>query len=100
GGGGGPRRARPPARAGPRHDRRAARRAEAVLEMPHLLERLLGDRQRLDQHGDVAQGPRHDVQVAGVLHDLLAEEAVSALDAMLDEVAGVAEVLPAATARR
>jgi hypothetical protein len=95
-------RAQQPDRARARHHRRTtgALVPQPVLHLPYLRERLLHDRQRLDQHGDVAQRARHNVQVASILDDLVGEEAVPALDAVLHEVAGVAEVLAAAAISR
>jgi len=67
---------------------------EPALHLIDLDQRLLGDRERLDEDADVAQRRRHDVHVLLVVDDDFGHEAVEVLDAALGEVAGEAEVLP------
>ena len=74
-----------------------ARRGRAVSQAlaypPDLRQSLLRDGERLDQDGDVTQPRRDPVQVSCVVDNLFDEESVSALDAALDEVAGVKVVM-------
>ena len=73
----------------------AAGPGQPLLDLAHLDQRFLRDRQRLDEDSDVAQRPRDNVHVALVVDHRLGHEAVEALDPALREVAGEAEVLPA-----
>ncbi len=66
---------------------------QTLLDLTDLLERLFGDRQRLDENRHVAKLPRYDVHVGLVVDDHLGHEAVGLFDPALAEVARVAEIL-------
>jgi hypothetical protein len=72
---------------------------QTLLHIPRLDQRLLRDRQRLDEDANVAQRRRHHVHVALVVDELLGHEPVASLDATLGEVTGEAEVLTTGPAR-
>ena len=72
---------------------------QSLLHLPELDQRLLGDRERLDEDGDLAQRRGHGHEVLLVLDDTLGQEAVRLLDAALAELAREAEVLAPAAAR-
>src|SRR5262249_59476752 len=85
-------RRRPPAALPARCLRVEPRRA--VLHHPgDLAEGLLGDGQRLGQHGDLPQIRRHETYVPLLVDGILGHVAMRFLDAAFGEVAGVAVVL-------
>ncbi len=71
---------------------------QSLLYVPDLYQRLLGDRQRFDQHCHVTQRHRYGVHVFFIVNDVLCHEAVLLFDASLGEIAREAEILPAVDA--
>jgi hypothetical protein len=75
-----------------RHARACPR--QALLNLPGLGDRLLGNGERLCQHRYLTQFTRHDAHGRLVVHHELGRKAVRSLDPALCEVSRVAEVLP------
>jgi len=71
---------------------------QPLLHTRKLLQRFLGDGQRLHQHCDVAQLARDHAEVALLFHHELRHVAVLLFDAALGVVAGVAIILTALAA--
>ena len=74
--------------------------AHAALDAEGLLQALLGDGHGLDQHRHGTQARRHRDDVLGVLDVAFGHEAVQALDAALEVMAGQAHVVLAGAARQ
>ena len=73
---------------------------QALLDFPNLGQSFFRNGKGLDQHGEIAESWRHDVQVSLIFDEILRHETVGHLDAAFGKVPSEAEILAGIAARR